>query len=499
MNDFGESRELFQLRSGRVILDEDLSDKMYLIKTHHPERADETTSGFEWSEMGMANLFALLYEQEARYCSEHKCWYTYDSGAWRRDEGAILVSEKIKDFVRLMILYCGEISDDDLRKNYTAFVNKMGDRRMRDRILKDATGELHISAAKFDANPYLINCLNGTYDLSDFSFRPARWDDFLTMQTAFRHTVNRDVRCERWETFIDEVTEGDKDKADFLQRALGYSMLGLSNEECMFILHGKTTRNGKSTMLNTIENMLGDYARVAPVGIICKSDRLRDAEAASPTLAGLKGKRFVTMSESNEYGKLDEEQIKKFTGGEEITARALYQAATTYLPQFTLWLSCNDLPMVTDKSIFASERIKVVEFNRHFKPEEQDINLKAELTTQESMSGIFMWMIRGYIKYKQRGLTMPAHMKKVVRQYEKDNDLVLQFLEARCEHGDEDVVIKTKDLYSAFKIWAKSEGAPVLSARKFNAEMDRHPEWHYGKRIRDGYPYYYGLKLRDVL
>ena len=499
MNDYGESRELFQLRSGRVILDEDMSDKMFIIKQNHPEKADDTTSGFEWSEMGMANLFAMLYVEEARYCIEHKCWYTYSEGAWRRDEGAILVSEKIKDFVRLMILYCGEITDDDLRKNYMTFVNKMGDRRMRDRILKDATGELHISASEFDANPYLINCLNGTYDLSDYSFRPARWDDFLTMQTAFRHTVSRDVRCERWEKFIDEVTEGDKEKADFLQRALGYSMLGLSNEECMFILHGKTTRNGKSTMLNTIETMLGDYARVAPVGIICKSDRLRDAEAASPTLAGLKGKRFVTMSESNEYGKLDEEQIKKFTGGEEITARALYQAATTYLPQFTLWLSCNDLPMVTDKSIFASERIKVVEFNRHFKPEEQDINLKADLTTQEAMSGIFMWLIRGYIRYRERGLTMPPHMKKVVKQYEKDNDLVLQFLEARCVKGDESDTIRAKDLYGNFKLWAKSEGAPVLSARKFNSEMDRHQAWHLGRRVRDGYPYYYGLKLREAI
>ena len=499
MNCFDEPRELFQFKSGRVIMDEDLSDKMFLIKKYHPEKADEDSSGFEWSEMGMANLFAVLYEKEARYCPEHKCWYTYDSGAWRRDEGAILVSEKIKDFVRLMILYCGEISDDDLRKNYTSFVNKMGDRRMRDRILKDATGELHIAAAQFDANPYLINCLNGTYDLTDFTFRYPRWDDFITMQTSFRHTINRDVRCERWESFIDEVTEGDKDKADFLQRALGYSIVGRANEECMFILHGKTTRNGKSTLLNTIENMLGDYARVAPVGIICKSDRLRDAEAASPTLAGLKGKRFVTMSESNEYGKLDEEQIKKFTGGEEITARALYQASTTYLPQFTLWLSCNDLPMVTDKSIFASERIKVVEFNRHFKPEEQDINLKEELTTQEAMSGIFMWMVRGYIKYKRDGLKMAPHLKKVVRQYEKDNDLVLQFLEARCEQGDEELIIKAKDLYNSFKIWAKSEGAPVLSARKFNAEMDRHMEWHHGRRIRDGYPYYYGLKLRDLM
>lgn len=283
-------QELFQTRNGRVIMDEDLSSKMYLIKMYHPEKADSDSSGFEWSEMGMANLFGMLYLREARYCPEHRSWYTYHEGAWRRDEGSILVSEKIKDFVRLMILYCGEIEDDDLRKSYTNFVNKMGDRRMRDRILKDATGELRISATKFDSNPYLINCLNGTYDLTNCSFREHKWDDFLTMQTAFNHTVSRDVKCERWEKFIAEVTQNDEDKADFLQRALGYSMLGMSNEECMFILHGKTTRNGKSTLLNTIETMLGDYAKVAPVGMICRGDRKKDAEAASPTLAGLKGK-----------------------------------------------------------------------------------------------------------------------------------------------------------------------------------------------------------------
>ncbi len=491
-------QEFFELRNGRCIMDEDLSAKMYQIKQCHPEKSDETSSGFEWSEMGMANLFGLLYSQEARYCPEHKSWFTYHEGAWRRDEGAILVSEKIKDFVRLMILYCGEIEDDDIRKSYTTFVNKMGDRRMRDRILKDATGELRIAANEFDSNPYLINCLNGTYSLEDFTFRKHRWDDFLTMQTAFKHTISRDVKCERWETFIDEVTQGDKNKADFLQRALGYSLLGMSNEECMFILHGKTTRNGKSTLLNTIEIMLGDYAKVAPVGMICRGDRQKDAEAASPTLVGLKGKRFVTMSESNEYGKLDEEKIKQLTGGEEISARALYQSAITFKPQFTLWLSCNDLPMVTDKSLFASERIKVVEFNRHFSPEEQDTHLKDELTSPEAMSGIFMWLVRGYIHYKERGLTMTKELKKVVIDYEKDNDLVLQFLEARCERAD-DASIKAKDLYGAYKIWAKSEGAFILSARKFNSELERHPEWFDRKAKRDGFPKWIGLRLTEVI
>ena len=70
-------RELFELSNGRCIMDEDLSDKMYIIKSYHPERADETSSGFEWSEMGMANLFGMLYNREARYCTEHKSWYTY--------------------------------------------------------------------------------------------------------------------------------------------------------------------------------------------------------------------------------------------------------------------------------------------------------------------------------------------------------------------------------------------------------------------------------------
>ena len=489
--------ELYELHNGRVIMDEDLSAKMYLIKHYHPERADETSSGFEWSEMGMANLFGILYAQEARYCPEHKSWYTYHEGAWRKDEGAVLVSEKLKDFVRLMILYCGEIEDEDTRKAYTSFISKMGDRRMRDRILKDATGELRISAVEFDANPYLINCLNGTYDLSDFSFREHRWDDFLTMQTAFKHTISRDVRCERWEKFIDEVTQGDTDKADFLQRALGYSMLGTSNEECMFILHGKTTRNGKSTLLNTIETMLGDYAKVAPVGMICRGDRQKDVEAASPTLAGLKGKRFVTMAESNEYGKLDEEKIKQLTGGEEISARALYQSAITYKPQFTLWLSCNDLPMVTDKSLFASDRIKVIEFNRHFSPQEQDTHLKDELCTQENMSGIFMWLIRGYIKYKERGLDMSKSLRDVVAQYERDNDLVLQFLENRCTKDN--AKVRAKDLYQAYKIWSKSEGAYILSARKFNSEMDRHPEWFDHKALSNGYVTYYGIKLKEVI
>lgn len=124
------------------------------------------------------------------------------------------------------------------------------------------------------------------------------------------------------------------------------------------------------------------------------------------------------------------------------------------------------------------------------------------------MSGIFMWLIRGYIRYKERGLTMSEELRKVVKKYENDNDIVLQFLEARCErfenadeYGTKEsrVLIKAKDLYQAFKIWAKSEGAYVLSARKFNAEMERHPEWFDRKSTSSGFVIYWGVKLKEVL
>jgi len=488
--------ELFQLSNGRYITSEEISKKMYYIKSVRPELSyQEDSTGYSWDEAGMADLFSECYQNDTRYCAEAKSWYTYDSGRWQKDVGSLLVAAKIKEFIRLMALYCGEITDDEKRKQYMSFVAKMGDRRFRDRLMKDAADSMRIEAEQFDTHPYLINCKNGTYDLESMEFREHRWQDFLTMQTNFEYSV-QDMRCERWEKFIQEVTQNDYEKADYLQRALGYSILGTSKEECMFILHGKTTRNGKSTMLDAIQHLLGDYSTVAPVELICRSDRAKNAEAANPVLAKLKGKRMVTMSESDTAGKLDEATIKQYTGGEDITARELYQSAITYKPQFTMWLSCNDLPAVKDKSLFASDRVRVIEFNRHFTDAEQDKGLKDYFESAEAMKGIFTWLIAGYFKYRRFGLRMNDNMKAVVKQYERDNDLVLQFLEEKCERVAEGFT-KAKTLYDTYKIWCKSNGYYVCSAKKFNAEVTAHPDWYQSKGISSGMSVYHGLALQQ--
>lgn len=489
--------ELFQLSNGRYITSEEISKKMYYIENAHPELPyQEDSTGYSWDEAGMADLFSECYQNDTRYCAEAKSWYTYDSGRWQKDVGSLLVAAKIKEFVRLMALYCGEIADEEKRKQYMSFVAKMGDRRFRDRLMKDAADSMRIEAEQFDTHPYLINCKNGTYDLETMTFREHSWKDFLTMQTNFEYSL-QEVRCERWEKFIKEVTQNDYEKADYLQRALGYSILGTGKEECMFILHGKTTRNGKSTMLDAIQHLLGDYSTVAPVELICRSDRAKNAEAANPVLAKLKGKRMVTMSESDTAGKLDEATIKQYTGGEDITARELYQSAITYKPQFTMWLSCNDLPAVKDKSLFASDRVRVIEFNRHFTDAEQDKGLKDFFETPEAMKGIFTWLIAGYFKYRRFGLNMNENMRAVVKAYERDNDLVIQFLEEKCERISEGY-IKAKSLYDAYKIWCKSCGYYVCSMKKFNAEVTAHPGWYAEKGVINGVTVYYGLGMKQV-
>lgn len=489
--------ELFQLSNGRYITSPEISKKMTYIKDVHPELPyQEDSTGYTWDEAGMADLFSECYQNDTRFCPEAKSWYTYEDGRWQKDVGSLLVSAKIKEFVRLMALYCGEIPDEEKRKQYMAFVAKMGDRRFRDRLMKDAADSMRIEATEFDKYPYLINCKNGTYDLKTMEFREHDWRDFLTMQTNFEYSL-QDVRCERWERFIKEVTQNDYNKADYLQRALGYSMLGESKEECMFILHGKTTRNGKSTLLDAIQHLLGDYATVAPVELICKSDRQKNTEAPTSVLARLKGRRFVTMSESDTSGKLDEATIKQYTGGEDITARELYQAAITFKPQFTMWLSCNDLPAVRDKSLFASDRVRVIEFNRHFTDAEQDKNLKSFFESPEAMKGIFTWLVAGFFKYKRFGLAMPDDMIMVIRQYEKDNDIVLQFLEEKCEQKEE-AVTRAKTLYDNYKIWCKSNGYYVCSMKKFNAELTTHPEWYTDKGVSSGVAVYRGIAMKEA-
>ena len=473
MNELEES-SFFTLQNGRYICDEEQSRVLSEIIKAHPFQSEE----YKWDEMSMAELFAEIYRSNTLYCPEARSWFTYDGTKWKRDTDGLETMDRLMTFTKLLLIYSNEVynpAQKDELTEYRKFLIKLSDRRSRERIIKDAQTAARVSIDRFDRDEYLINCQNGTYNLKTGKFKLHDAADYLTMITECKCPSDIDaVDFPRWQTFIDEITCGDVNVADYLQRALGYSLLGRIKEECMFIAYGKKTRNGKGTLFNTIEKILGDYAKAMPADFICKSRYGNgNYDRANPMLAGLKAKRFVTLSESDALGKLDEQAIKNFTGADPITTRNLHEKDFTFTPTFKIWLQCNTLPSVLDKSVFASDRLKVIEFNAHFDEERRDTTLKSQFLTEDAKTAIFKWLIDGYERYKKYGLAEPEAIKTSVRMYEKANDKVQMFIDEQCELG-ETYKVTTTELYNNYKIWCKNNNLFTLQSPQFKEQMANH-------------------------
>lgn len=443
--------------------------------------------------VGFSRLFEDCYKDSILYCPEKKSWFIYNSKIWEADKEGLGVFNRLADFIEYVKNYLNNDLDDP-PKEFRKFVYSLGSRRIRENIIKDAKDKLMVSSSLMDSNPFLLNFKNGTLNLETYELQLHNYRDYITMVCNTEWVKFKDIP-HRWTQFINEICNNDQAKVDYLQRCLGASIRGTQKEECMYLLHGKTTRNGKSTLLNAIHHVLGGYASVAPVALITSSAKYRNAEQASPTLHSLKGKRFVTMSESNKYGKLDEETLKQLTGGEEIVARGLYEQSSSFLPQFTLWLSCNDLPSVQDKSLFTSDRLRVIEFNRHFSHQDRDLGLKDLFKTEDFKIGIALWLVEGHKKYQEQGAFIPDWCKPIIEAYEQDNDLCYQFLNEYCERSNKST--PAKSLYQYYKIWCRSNNYWCCPYKSFIKDVEGHPEWYEKKFVSMGIAKFKGISLKS--
>ena len=207
------------------------------------------------NDIGNSNLFADFYKSVARYVPERKKWFVYGGKAWRSDTGNLKVMKLCKNLANQLIYYALSIKDENLRKSYIKSASKWQERRAREIILRDAGDVYPLSMSEFDKDIYLLNCLNGTLNLKDGNFYPHKASDYITKIAG----VNYDPKavCNRWIDFVDEVMCGDKEKAEFFQKSLGYALTGDTRYESMFILFGATTRNGKGTSMETFLNICG--------------------------------------------------------------------------------------------------------------------------------------------------------------------------------------------------------------------------------------------------
>lgn len=434
--------------------------------------APDTNERYSWTDIGNGNLFADWYKDAARYVPERKQWFTYDGRAWRPDVGGLRVMELCKRLADGLNLYALGIEDERQRGAYLKHVLKWQSRRNRETVLKDAAGVYPVPLACFDADPWLLNCQNGTLDLRTRAFKPHSPHDFLSLCAGVEYDPA--ARCERWERFVNEIMQGDADRAAFLQKALGYALTGDTAFECFFILYGPTSRNGKGTCMETFRRLLGDYGRAAKPDTIAMRQTVNGA-MPSEDIARLAGARFVNISEPDKRLVLSAALVKTLTGNDTITARFLHENSFEFRPQFKLFVNTNHLPQVTDVTLFSSGRVKLIPFDRHFTDAEQDTGLKAALAKPESLSGILNWCLEGLWMIGETGFDMPDAVQAATDAYRQRSDKMGRFV-AECLVPDPMGEITTTAAYSAYTAWCRQNGQFAESMANFKTELAQYAE-----------------------
>lgn len=432
---------------------------------------------YDWNDMGVGALFADTYRNVARYVSEAESWYVYDGAAWRLDAGGLRVAEYAKALVRHMISCAAGISDDEKRGKFMQFLAKMNSNKARNAMLESAKSIYPISMHVFDRDPYLFNCRNGTLNLRTFELQPPRPADFLSKIAAVDYLPG--ATCSRWDDFIDEIMENDHEKAEYLQSAIGYALTGLQNQKCFFILHGQKTNNGKSTFMDAIMSVMGDYAKAAQADVITSKQYTRDSSAPSEDIARLWGARLVSMAEPDKSARLNVGLIKQMTGNDPLTARFLRQNSFQFKPEFKIFLHANDLPQTTDDTIFSSGRVKVIVFGREFTQEEQDKTLATDFQIPENAAGILNWMVEGARMFLSKGLMDPIAVQAAVAAYRADSDVIGSFMDD-CLRVNPAGGVLMSEVYQEYRNWSASCGYQALSLKNFTRELRRKLEIRHG-------------------
>jgi putative DNA primase/helicase len=460
-----------------------------------------------WNDIGLGNLFAECFKGTHRFCVDNQKWYFYNRGIWTVDKGDIQAQGNMQRLLQLLHLYCGEVDlgpkeDPKVLDHYKSYISKSSSDTILRRALNASKNSLVINMTDFDSDPYLLNCRNGVYDMREQKFRFAKPEDYFTLSVTCDYPTGINVRkCDRWYEFVDEIMEGDKEKAAFLQRALGYSLLGVNREECMFLAYGRT-RSGKGTLFNTIAKVLGmgtdnGYGGSVNSSLVCESKfKDRDYNAPEPMLADTVGLRYITLSETKKGALLDVNAIKSLTGRDPRKTRQLHCPAFTFTPQFTMWLSTNFLPKVNDDTLFKSDRLWVIEFNKHFDGDDRDFSLKEIFENKDNQGVILKWLLDGYRMYTEVGLNPPAGVREATARYARINDRILCFKEDCLEDAPGERVSNGL-LYSAYKAWCEDEEREYtpMGSTSFYTEMDR-----FYKRVRQNNARCFdGVKLKDDL
>lgn len=316
-----------------------------------------------------------------------------------------------------------------------------------------------------DRDGMKLNTPDGVVDLKTGDIMKNDPQFYMTRMTGVEYSPH--VSCTRWRQFISEIFDGDEDLINFVHKAVGYSMVGSTEEQMVFFCYGEG-QNGKSVFLDVLSEIMGSYAvNIQPETIMVK--RAGGGNGANSDIARLKGARFVTTSEPDEGARLSEGIVKQLSGGDKVTARKLYGSEFEFSPELKLWMATNHKPVIrgTDKGIW--RRIAMIPFNVTFSnPDKKLIHkLRAEA------SAILGWMIEGCIKWQREGLKKPKAVMDANQEYRNEMDVIERFLESGYVRIGEGESCAAMVIFSKYQEYANNTDEFSMSMTKFGAELSK--------------------------
>lgn len=333
-----------------------------------------------------------------------------------------------------------------------------------------------------DADVWALNTQTGIVDLTTGASRP---HDREAMHTKIAG-AGPHGECPTWLAFLTRIMGGDADMVGFLQRVVGYCLSGSTREQCIFILYGNGS-NGKSTFLDTLRAVLGDYVMHARADTFMRDPR---GGGIPNDVAALRGARVVTASEPEQGEQLDESLVKEMTGDAAITARFMRGEFFTFTPRFKVLLATNHRPVIrgTDHGIW--RRIRLVPFTETIAEAEKDRELPTKLLAERD--GILAWAVDGCLAWQRIGLAPPDAVQVATEDYRTDMDVLGEFMSEMCIRAG---VVKNLDLYEAFSKWQLANGEKPRSHRWLTrALQDRGFKQHANRANGRKWD---GLSLRD--
>lgn len=429
-------------------------------------------NGININDAELSRVFAWMNRDRLRYVIEARGWYAYDGTRWitASEGGGFMARSLMKEFSDRLTSWAASLNDNDDTLNKTL---KYRNGNARKRLLEDCESEMAAHMAEFDRDPLLFNCHSYTIDLhgGTVTERPHDPSDMLTMMAGCDY--DKDAGYEEWQRFLLDTFEGDEQRVHFLQTTVGRALAGDTSMHRFYIANGPT-RTGKSTTLDTLLEMFGDYGGSMQPETL--NDGRRNKGTASSDVARLAGKRFVVCPELPARMRLDVAQMKQWTGGDTVTARNLYQGEFDFHPMFQLWINTNYLPDVTDPTLFTGDRCVVVPFTRFIPEAERDQGLKARLMSPRSLSSILNWALDGYrmlaVKGGAAARKLPDACRAAVAEYATDSDRLGDFIADECETGP-DLREDGARLYGRYKEWSQSNGYGALGRNNFYGELAR--------------------------